>query len=66
MPKFRKKPVVIEAVKFTPLSMEEVESFVGGDLGKNEKGETVIATLEGGNDMFCWLLDYNATWRISS
>ena len=47
MAKFRKKPVVIEAVQFTPTSIDEVEEFVGGDLGTNADGETVIATLEG-------------------
>ncbi len=45
--KFRKKPVVIEAVKFTGFNFDEIEKFVGGDYGKNEQGEQVIATLEG-------------------
>ena len=45
--KFRKKPVVIEAIQITPLNVEEVEKFVGGDFGKNADGENVIATLEG-------------------
>lgn len=47
MPKFRKKPVVIEAIKVTPLNIEEIERFVGGDFGKNDTGDNVIATLEG-------------------
>ena len=47
MSKYRKKPVVIEAVQFTGLNFDEIEKFVGGDYGKNEKGEGVIATLEG-------------------
>jgi hypothetical protein len=46
MPKFRKKPVVIEAVQLTPLSLSEVEEFVGGDLEFRD-GEAIIATLEG-------------------
>lgn len=43
---YRKKPVVIEAVQLTPLNLEEVEEFVGGDLGLRNGG-VVIATLEG-------------------
>ena len=46
-PMFRKKPVVIEAVRLTPFSLEDVERFVGGDLGKGTDGGVVIATLEG-------------------
>lgn len=47
MPMFRKKPVVIEAVQFTLHSFDEVEAFVGGDMGKDKEGNTVVATLEG-------------------
>jgi hypothetical protein len=54
--KYRKKPVVIEAVQLTVFNIEEVEEFVGGDFGKNEKGESVIATLEGA--MTCSIGDY--------
>lgn len=54
--KYRKKPVVIEAMQLTPLSINQVEDFVGGDLGKNQKGETVIATLEGA--MICSMNDW--------
>lgn len=46
MSMFRKKPVVIEAVQLTPLTLGEVEDFVGGDLAVR-KGEVIIATLEG-------------------
>lgn len=56
MPKFRKKPVVIEAIQFLILNSEEVESFVGGDMGRNEKGQIVIATLEGA--MICSINDW--------
>ena len=45
--KYRTKPVVIEVVQFTGRNFNEIEKFVGGDYGKNEKGESVIATLEG-------------------
>jgi hypothetical protein len=44
--KYRKKPVEVEAVQLTPLNLEEVERFVGGDVG-TDGGEVVIATLEG-------------------
>jgi hypothetical protein len=43
---FRKKPVEVQAVQLTPLSLGEVEAFVGGDL-EVRSGEVVIATLEG-------------------
>jgi hypothetical protein len=46
MPTFRKRPVVIEAVQLTPLSLSEMEEFVGGDL-EFRGGEVIIATLEG-------------------
>jgi hypothetical protein len=46
--RFRKKPVEIEAVQLTPLSIGNVEAFVGGDAGvDHEHGGLVIATLEG-------------------
>ena len=45
--KFRKKPVVIEAVQFRLNNIDDVERFVGGDLGKDAEGNPVIATLEG-------------------
>lgn len=44
---YRKKPVTIQAVQLTPLNLEEVEEFVGGDLGVHHMGGVVIATLEG-------------------
>lgn len=47
MPNFRKKPVVIEAIQLTPLNLEEIEEFVGGDLANHPEGGVVIATLEG-------------------
>lgn len=48
--RFRKKPVVIEAMQYNAYStkiMDEIEIFVGGDIGKDVDGNTVIATLEG-------------------
>ena len=47
MTKYRKKPVVIEAVQFGLLNQEEIEEFICGDLGRDEDGNNVIATLEG-------------------
>lgn len=32
MPKFRKKPVVVEAIQWTGSNLEEIRNFVGGDL----------------------------------
>jgi hypothetical protein len=46
MPLFRKRPVTIEAVQFTGLNYEEIERFVGGDIGTNN-GKPYVATLEG-------------------
>lgn len=46
MPKFRKKPVVIDAVQYTGVNFDELEKFVGGDA-EFRNGELVIATLEG-------------------
>ena len=34
MAKFRKKPVVIEAIQFNNLNYEEIETFVGKELAK--------------------------------
>jgi hypothetical protein len=56
MTKFRKKPVVIEAIQLNLFNFDVVENFVGGDIGKNQKGETVIATLEGA--MKCSIGDF--------
>lgn len=46
MPKFRKKPVVIEAVLYHGINFDEIENFVGGDAEFHNK-ELVVATLEG-------------------
>lgn len=45
MPKFRKKPIEIEAIQFAG-NFEELEKFVGGDAEFRD-GQLVIATLEG-------------------
>jgi hypothetical protein len=44
--KYRKRPVVIEALQFTRANFDEVEKFVGGDAGF-VNGELIVATLEG-------------------
>jgi hypothetical protein len=48
MSKFRKKPVVIEAIQFTGKQENwlEIEAFVGGDASFMG-GKLVVATLEG-------------------
>lgn len=35
MPKYRKKPVVVEAVRWTGSNLEEIRNFVGNDLIEN-------------------------------
>jgi hypothetical protein len=45
MAKYRKKPVVIEAIRFTG-NFDEIEKFVGGDAEFRD-GKLVVATLEG-------------------
>lgn len=47
MPKFRKKPVVIEAVKFNGTNGAEVCLFTHQVLEATGKGELIISTLEG-------------------
>ena len=44
--KFRKKPVVIEAIQFKNANFNEIETFVGGDAEFRD-GNLVVATLEG-------------------
>lgn len=44
--RYRKRPVVIEAIQLTPVNLSAIESFVGGDL-EIRAGGAVIATLEG-------------------
>jgi len=45
MKKYRKKPVVIEALQFCG-NFDELEEWIGGDA-EFRNGELVIATLEG-------------------
>lgn len=51
MPKFVKKPVVIEACQFDGANITEVENFVGKKLptviSSNEDTQLVVSTLEG-------------------
>lgn len=46
MAKYRKKPVVIEAVQYTGQNFGEMDEFVGGDAELRD-GQLFIATLEG-------------------
>lgn len=43
--KYRKKPVVVEAIQFIG-NFDEIESFVGGDAEMRD-GKLLVATLEG-------------------
>lgn len=52
--KFRKKPVVIEAVQWTENNIEEIEEFMGEKIvieselvGDSEQDNLIIPTLEG-------------------
>ncbi|WP_427017844.1 hypothetical protein ACQCSX_04315 [Pseudarthrobacter sp. P1] len=45
--KYRKKPVVIEAMQLNLFNSDAIEGFVGGDLGLHPEGGIIIATLEG-------------------
>lgn len=54
MAKFRKKPVVIDAVKFdgTREGVTEIEKFIGSECGFHSRGNVFsmwIDTLEGGH-----------------
>ena len=46
MKKYRKKPVIIEAVQYTGPNFDEIEAFVKGDAEFRD-GKLLIATLEG-------------------
>lgn len=46
MSKFRKKPVVIEALQFIGGNFDEIERFCGGDAEFRD-GQLLVATLEG-------------------
>lgn len=43
--KYRKKPIVIEAIQFID-NLDEIESFIGGDVEFRD-GKLLIITLEG-------------------
>lgn len=47
--KFRKKPVVIEAIKWTGENFDAVKKFAGDNV-KLEDDELVVVTLEDGKD----------------
>lgn len=55
MPKFRKKPVVIEAIRFTGSNYEEIREFIGKNTLCSDLS-IVIPTLEG--DMIAQKGDY--------
>lgn len=45
--KYKSKPVIKYAIQLTVTNIDDIEAFVGGDLGKNKDGNTVIVTLKG-------------------
>jgi hypothetical protein len=47
MAKYRKKPVVIEAVRLTPDNVQEAVAFCGGKLKAHPLTGLLIETLEG-------------------
>ena len=47
MPKYRKKPVVIEAVHYTGLNRDEIEEFVGKELKQELESETAYVAGQG-------------------
>ena len=47
--KFRKKPVVIDAIKWTGDNFDAVKKFAGDNV-KLDDGELVVVTLEDGKD----------------
>ena len=53
--KYRKKPVIIEAIQWNGKNLTEIDNFVGGSL-KIEGSSLVIYTLEG--DMEASINDY--------
>ena len=53
--KYRKKPVIIEAIQWNGKNLAEIDNFVGGSL-KMEGSSLVIHTLEG--DMEASINDY--------
>ena len=53
--KYRKKPVIIEAIQWNGKNLAEIDNFVGGSL-KMEGSSLVIHTLEG--DMGASINDY--------
>ena len=53
--KYRKKPVVIEAIQWTSENLSEIDKFTRGKV-KNHESVLIIPTLEG--EMYASLSDY--------
>ena len=53
--KYRKKPVVIEAIQWTSDNLSEIDKFTQGKV-KNHESVLIIPTLEG--EMYASLNDY--------
>jgi hypothetical protein len=48
--KFKKKPVIVEAVEYTGVNFKEVKMFCLGAKDRQHLGEIIIPTLEDGHD----------------
>lgn len=53
--KFRKKPVIIEAIQWNDENLSEIDEFIKNEV-KNHESVLIIPTLEG--DMYASLNDY--------
>ena len=53
--KYRKKPVIIEAIQWNGENLSEIDEFTSGKV-KNHESVLIIPTLEG--DMYASLNDY--------
>lgn len=56
MPKFRKKPVIIEAIQFTGDNVSDCLEFAGLNIETTTEKALIISTLEG--RMICSIGDY--------
>jgi hypothetical protein len=69
MPKKDKKKTepVAKAVRFTGMNFEEIEAFVGGDIGKNALGQSVVATPDGALrfDLNDWIINCRGKFYTS-
>jgi hypothetical protein len=62
VPKFRKKPVLIEAVQFTGDNLDEVAHFIGTALAfegyRDGRADAVRLTTIDGDTIYAWASDW--------